>query len=461
MSETKNKNPDIIDSNPTKELFVFMLVRDLTLKDAIGDLVDNSADGAKRLRPDSNTGQSRNRLEPDSKYDGLSIEIIATSNEFQISDNCGGIPSEIAREYAFRFGRPKDMPDTLGSVGQFGIGMKRALFKLGRHFIIESTATNSKFLIEEDVDKWIEKKEWNFNFKELEEYRLNEKSFDEISQGTTIIVTPLRDDVMSSFSLDKFIDELRREIEREQLYNIYRGLKITINGHELQSQQLLLLESEDFEIAYLAKNFKVKNDLSEGELNVEIFAGISEDNTEHGGWYIFCNDRLILGNDQSNMTGWGDKIPKYHSQYNRFRGYVFFNSDKADLLPWNTVKNNMDVGNPHFKAVKQEMIKIMRPVINFLNWVHDERQKTDNPEERILALAIEKAKPLILSKVKNLAPQFSSPKPTQTNQKNASISYKKSKEKVEEAKNFFDVKSNTDVGISTFNYWYDAEVGEE
>jgi len=38
--------------DPTKDLFISMLVKDLSLEDAIHDLIDNSVDGAKRLTPD-------------------------------------------------------------------------------------------------------------------------------------------------------------------------------------------------------------------------------------------------------------------------------------------------------------------------------------------------------------------------------------------------------------------------
>ncbi len=464
MSDIEPRDPNIIEAYPTKELFVFILVRDLTLRDAIGDLVDNCIDGAKRIRPDDDMGKSRNKLEPDGKYDGLEISIEVKPDEFSIIDNCGGISSAIAREYAFRFGRPKDMPDSPGSVGQFGIGMKRALFKLGNHFIIESTSAHSKFLVEENIEEWIDEKEWNLRFKELEEREIDSPAFDLSEQGTTIIVEELRDGTVSSFKLDKFINHLRREIEKEQLYNIHRGLRIVINDEQLESSQLYLLESDEFQTAHWQKSFKIKRETSEGILNVEIYAGISEANTEHGGWYVFCNDRLILGNNQTETTGWGEigRIPRYHIQYNRFRGYVFFNSDNADLLPWNTVKNDMDWGNPHFQAVRLEMIKLMRPVINFLNWVHDERQKIAEPEERVLEIALEKAKPVALSKVEKLGSKFSSPKrPTKSTQKKARITYSKQIDQVEEAKNFFGVKSNKEVGSETFNYWYDAEVGEE
>lgn len=461
MADQQEKDLKIIEAKPTKELFVYMLVRDLTLRDAIGDLVDNSADGAKRLRPDDDTSKSRNRLEPDEKYRKLKIEIKISPEEFSIIDNCGGITSELARNYAFRFGRPKDMPETPGLVGQFGIGMKRAMFKLGKHFIIESTSTFSKFLVEENIDEWINKEKWNFHFKEIDERTDDGEKYIENQQGTTIIVSPLREETISSFKLDKFIDSLKREIEKEQLYNIHRGLEIIINGEVLKSHQLQLLESNDFKIAHWQKSFNVVQERAKGLLNVEIFAGISEDNVEHCGWYIFCNDRLILGNDQTETTGWGDKIPKYHSQYNRFRGYVFFNSENADLLPWNTVKNDMDKGNPHFQAVRLEMIKHMRPIIDFLNWVHDERQKVDDPEDRLLAKALENAQPVVLSRITNLASRFTSPVPPQTTRNTSRISYNKPRNQIDEAKKFFDVTSNTDVGINTFNYWYDAEVGEE
>ena len=41
----------IVKALPTKDLFVDFLTKDLTLSRAITDLVDNSIDGARRLRP--------------------------------------------------------------------------------------------------------------------------------------------------------------------------------------------------------------------------------------------------------------------------------------------------------------------------------------------------------------------------------------------------------------------------
>ena len=55
----------------------------------------------------------------------------------------------------------------LCAVGQFGVGMKRALFKLGSFFRIESTTQPSRFVLQEDVDSWIARASWNFEFSEL------------------------------------------------------------------------------------------------------------------------------------------------------------------------------------------------------------------------------------------------------------------------------------------------------
>ena len=117
----KAKDDLVIDARPTKEFFIYMLTKDILLIRAIIDLVDNSWDGALRV----------SKKHP---LNRLSIDLDITENSFVISDNCGGIPYNVAKNYAFRFGRPTDMERTDHSVGQFGVGMKRSLFKIGSKF---------------------------------------------------------------------------------------------------------------------------------------------------------------------------------------------------------------------------------------------------------------------------------------------------------------------------------------
>src|SRR5262245_49152521 len=53
-----------IDASPTKDFFISMLIKDIGTSRAILDLVDNSVDGARLLRPGGN-------------YNGLKVEIEA------------------------------------------------------------------------------------------------------------------------------------------------------------------------------------------------------------------------------------------------------------------------------------------------------------------------------------------------------------------------------------------------
>lgn len=438
---------NIINASPTKELFISMLIKDVTEIDAIGDLVDNSVDGALRVR------QERD-------YGDLQINIKIDEKHFQITDNCGGIPVDIAREYVFRFGRPEGIEGIKHSIGGFGIGLKRALFKLGNKFRIESITKNFHFVVDVDVNDWKKKKDdlgkddWTFEFKELK------RNPSEVSKtGTTIKVTSLHNAVSSQFKLDNFISELAKELRREHLRNIEKELTIRVNDNPLEAYQLLLLQSDNLKPAYWEKKYP-------SGMQVKIYAGISEDKLEDGGWYIFCNERLILGPEQTKTTGWGEsspRIPKYHGQYERFRGYVFFDADDTSLLPWNTTKNSVDMSSPIFRAVRQRMIQLMRPVITFLNKLHDERQKIQEEEgERPLEKAIKDTKKVSLSEVDTSSKTFVAPKPISLKREPnmGRIQYYKPKDEIARVQRFFGVRSFREVGEKTFEYFLETEFDE-
>lgn len=139
--DRKGTIADQIDAAPTKAFFVEMLTKDIPLEQAVLDLVDNSIDGAKRMNPTT--------------FDGRTVEITVTKDEFRITDNCGGFDKDTARSYAFRFGRPAGAPGTAHSVGQFGVGMKRALFKFGNHFVVRSATTEDMWAVDVRVDDWL------------------------------------------------------------------------------------------------------------------------------------------------------------------------------------------------------------------------------------------------------------------------------------------------------------------
>jgi len=442
----KNDTPsNVVKGSPSKELFIDMLTRDISLTDAISDLVDNCVDGAIRLRANK-------------KFTGLEVDITVKDNCFKIKDNCGGIDKDLAQNYAFRFGRPSKAPRIDYSVGQFGIGMKRALFKMGKHFEIKSVSAETSFTIEIDVNRWSQKEdEWDFEFKSV-----TEKKVPLSKCGTEIKVTSLNKDVIERFKHNNFISELRGKLELQHLINLSKKLTMKINNRPIISNQLKLYDGKKFTTAYWAKKYRMYDNM-----DVKIYAGIGEQRLDEGGWYLFCNDRLIRGPEQTVISGWGAKspmkIPEYHSQFNGFRGIVLFESKTLSFLPWNTSKTSVDTDSQLFQNVRQEMICLMRPIIDFLNEVHRESTAFHNNQldEKYLQNQIDSAALKNYLDVKTSS-KFSAPvqkqKPRKANE--VKISYTRPKGKVEELKRFFKVKSRKQVGEKTFDYTYDRECKE-
>ena len=410
------KDPSVIDASPSKALFIDMLTKDIPLIRAILDLVDNSVDGARRLRPDEN-------------YKGLRIDLDVSKSRFKISDNCGGMLILTAREYAFRFGRSDDAPETPGSVGQFGVGMKRAFFKMGKKFIVESKTKNSSFVVDVDVDKWEKEDKWVFRFKDFSENIKN--SPDDV--GTTVTVSSLHDNVAENFDQDNFRTRLAQELATAHLLSINKGLQMSLNGIPLQMRDLTLYMSKQIKPVQKKVDYKVKD--HPVPVNVEIIAGIADSSPKDAGWYVFCNGRLLLEREKTSITGWGEKdggkIPLYHQQYARFRGYAFFNSDYAELLPWNTTKTGVDTDSPIYQSVRLEMVSLMRPIIDFLNELKESKGENEEKESQ-------------LEKTADTVP----------------IQYRVPKKKAEIVKKTLGAKSWREVGEKTFEYYLKLE-GDE
>src|ERR1039457_6403385 len=97
-------------------------------------------------------------------YTGYHVNISFSDKGLRIADNCEGIPIKVAEHYAFTFGRAEGAPEVLGSIGQYGIGMKRAIFKMGESITIFSSTRSEAFRLTIDVKDWETKPQWNFPF---------------------------------------------------------------------------------------------------------------------------------------------------------------------------------------------------------------------------------------------------------------------------------------------------------
>lgn len=346
---------NIIEGNPTKKFFIEMITRDISIEDAIIDLLDNSIDGANRIDPNN--------------YSGLNIYININEDRFEIMDNCGGFSIDTAKKYAFRFGRPEDAPKENGTVGRFGIGMKRSLFKIGKKFSVESQHKDDSFRVEVDVDDWSKKvrtiqdvdgtestiDDWSFTYEEL--------SRREDVDGTKIVITNLNSEVRDLFADDSFLNTLSDNIQKLLNFSMQKGLEIFLNGRQLQGKKIEILLSDQtlpyYAEGQLERGNNVKYRLVAG------LGGVGE--PKLSGWYIYCNDRLVLDADTSSITGWGvQPIPQWHINYVMFRGILFLDAEETLDLPLTTTKKGIDATSEVYKAILPLMRQGMLKVFEFL-----------------------------------------------------------------------------------------------
>lgn len=435
----------VVNASPTKEFFVNMLVRDILLKQAIIELIDNSIDGARRFRKNN-------------EFSGLKIEIEFDSTKFFIQDNCGGIPLDVATERAFRFGRPQNIgKENAETTGIFGIGMKRALFKIGKKFSIHSETIDTAFQLDLDVDEWLRKddRDWDFELTSYQENVINPIE----AVGTRIEITNLNLEIATELSNSEFKKEVIEHIQRRVGQDIVNGMSIKINGDSLVGDNVLLIDNEELK--------PIKEEYKDDGITVRILSGIAPRDgknypPEKAGWYIYCNGRLIVAADKTSLTTWKDMENKssgvvFHNNYAGFRGIVYFNSVMPEKLPWNTTKTGLDTTSLVYLRAREKMLEIFKIVKNILDDIRENSKTNDDGiEETIAAMRGTEMTLENINKVKQNR-SIDIHKVLVATKPQVSISYKKPKEEVETIKKFLGVKSYEEVGEKTFEYFKDAE----
>lgn len=434
---------------PSKEFFIEMLTKDIPLERAIIDLIDNSVDGAK------NHLAKNNKDYREVGYKDYKIEIYFNTREFVIKDNCGGFSKKIADEYAFKLGKPdeyKSSEKAKGMVGRFGIGMKRALFKIGTYFIVESKSNGDHFIVEENVVDWKDDREkWEFNFRDVDgdsNDKLHKAVLDK--NGTFVKVTNLNEAVKQDFSLKSFHKKIISEIERTLNYSLKRDLTIEVNRVRLESDPIQLLVSDDLRPYYFEENIN--------GVNVKVFAGIAEPNPNLAGWYIYCNDRLMVDRDRSNLTGWegGKKfyddsgVQKFHNKVAMFRGLVFFSSDDSSALPMTTTKWGIDVNSTIYKSTRNKMIHAMKVVLGDLNRLNnaEERQQIVQNSTSMDIVEYQKQSDVLSEDFK-----FPEVKKNKFGDGKSGVSYRVDTQLLNKVKKHLNVSTNGKAGEETFNYY--------
>lgn len=367
------------NSFPTKNFFINMLTRDISLNDAILDLLDNCLDGALRSqRSGSQNGSEKN-------YDGFEAKITISQDSFKIEDNCGGISRDLAENYAFRMGKQNYEDNQEATIGIYGIGMKRAIFKIGKSAVVETKKGTDAFAVKIPTD-WAENDDnWTFEIEDCDTRK-------ELPDGTSICVTNLTSGVAIQWedqdSIDYFVETLISEIKDSYSLIIEKGFTIYVNNHKVKCNpiQLLLSKESEFKPYIFKKTY-------EGDVDVKLIVGFyapppSDDDLDEGteskrsssvaGWTIVCNDRVVLYNDKSYNTGWGEAgVPQYHTQFIGIRGMVIFESKNPAKLPMTTTKRGIDLSSPIYADVKNKMREGLKLFTNYTN-----QWKGQNKQER-------------------------------------------------------------------------------
>ncbi|WP_166548793.1 ATP-binding protein [Agromyces luteolus] len=446
-----------------KRFFIDILTRDIEINAAILDLVDNSVDSAHAMRPNGD-------------FDGLRVDIEAVPERFAISDNCGGISLDAATEYVFRMGRPEDAPGLDSSIGQFGVGMKRALFKLGDAFVVDSSTGASHFTVELDVRNWEDiPDDWNMD---LAVHGPGERGYP--PNGTTIFVEPLTPDVSAVFGDMVRMNQLRDELRSKHRMAIERGLVLTLNGAELPKTPTVLSVAarSAADLHPLVERFSLTDD--EGRtIDVEIYAGVysrtdADEDAEpedvatgsaEAGWYVFGNDRLLLAADKTWLTGWGGagNLPLFHNQYARFRGFVYMTAADSVALPWNTTKTGVENSDPVWLKVRGEMIKAGKVVISVLNDLKLERRALNTAAEELtpdavpITAVLDSAKPVSVAELKTVDARplsiVSANDRLSEKARGKRITYMVNDDEFDQAAELLGVTKAVDVGRGTFGYF--------
>jgi hypothetical protein len=91
---------------------------------------------------------------------------------------------------------------------------------------------------------------------------------------------------------------------------------------------------------------------------------------------------LVLEADRTEITGWGEQLPQFHSKYNHFVGYAYFRSADPRRLPWRTTKQGVDRDSHVYQVALQEMALQGRKVTTFLSNQYPSELEEELPLER-------------------------------------------------------------------------------
>lgn len=433
----------LVNSSPSKEFFLNMITKDVTVESCILDLIDNSIDSHKRKKV--------------GKVSKIDIEFSIEEDYFAITDNCGGMSKEDAKNKAFRFGNNEIRKN--GALGMYGIGMKRSIFKIGRDFVVESKTEVDSFKVYMTRDEWIELK--NSEGDEAWKFYLDDCDFD-MECGVAIKIRGLSDSLKSYLKWTKNIENLKTKIASSYRDAIKNDVSIRVNGESIIYADEALYESPLLQ-PYV-NTFILK------DANIRVIAGVGDPAPKEAGWNIVCNGRTVIERDRTELTGWesnysieddedldavlsdGSKsIPAFHNDFARFRGYVYIDAEDANKLPLNTTKDGIDRQHPIYEFIFKEMIIVMKKVLPALRKLQEVNREckaeskvspiTEFSKKSLISLSQQSKNKFVLDLENYKASDKIKSVPMYVNEK-----------ELIKLKRFFEVNTNKELGEKMYNF---------
>jgi hypothetical protein len=337
-----------------KEFFIDMFTRDISLEDCVLDLIDNSIDSYLR-KHDISIAQLIFGSDPnETKRAPGKIEVTCDNRQIKVVDKCGGIPRKRAVDEIFCFGH--DRRDEAGKLGAYGVGMKRALFKIGNKFDIVSKTATEGFEVSLRVDDWAKEKDWRVPIKFVD------GANSESQACTSITISELHEEVALRISGGGVPNNILDDAATTYPYFLNRCVRLRINATDVPPKDIALGESDGV-VAAARENFSYDG------VRVNLVATIApgQRTTEEAGWNILCNGRAVVRANKGDLTGWGSDLASYQPKYRSFVGLASFESDQPLSLPWTTTKRDINRESAAFIHTRNLMVTMSKPILTFLN----------------------------------------------------------------------------------------------
>lgn len=421
---------EYVEASPAKRFFVEMLIRDIRLEDAILDLVDNAVDSLIRHDGiDLEELVTKFSDEPAPPDITRSIRISIEEERLRVEDDCGGIEFDHAVSHVFRFGAPEKPDDAHLSV--YGIGLKRAVLKIGRMITVESKTLESGFRVTMDVDAFeADYDDWRFPIERIEKAAVAKDC------GTIVEVSHFTEETKSRLRTPSFLNSLVTSMGESYSLFLQNFVSVELNSVPLRAVPIPISSSEEISTSLRKDEFK--------DVKVTIVTGLQsldgkDWKGDTAGWYIVCNGRIVVFADKTKLTGWGSgSLPGFQPKHRGFIGIVLFMSGDPEALPWTTTKRGVNSESAVFQHIKEKMIMDARPVISFLDKRYSSvpisSENTENLEVRDKTLQTG-LQPVAVNKLFSDPPRaFSAAPQVRRQSKTMSVQFRADARKIERAR---------------------------